>query len=215
MKRVAYLWLMAAVLAALLVSFGAAQSQSLGDYARQVRKQKGQKSAARKQFDDDAMPKSDTISVVGQPRGQMPADDSAKAKAKPEASDDAQANSDSKSETKPDAQSKSDAQAPKDDAAERNQANKDWQKKLQEQKSQIDLLNRELDVMQREYRLRAAAMYADAGNRLRNSSAWDKEDADYKQKIAAKQKAVDDAKQQLEDMKEQARKAGVPAPYRE
>ena len=69
--------------------------------------------------------------------------------------------------------------------------------------------------MQREYQLRAAEMYADAGNRLRNSADWDKQDADYKQKIADKQKAVDDAKQQLDDLEEQARKAGVPAAMRE
>jgi hypothetical protein len=58
-------------------------------------------------------------------------------------------------------------------------------------------------------------MYADVGNRLRNSTAWDKEDADYKQKIADKQKSVDDAKQKLDDMVEEARKAGVPAAMRE
>ena len=76
---------------------------------------------------------------------------------------------------------------------------------------QIDLLGRELDVLQREYQIRAAAMYADAGNRMRNSADWDKQDAQYKQQIADKQKALDDAKQKLEDMQEDARKAGVPA----
>ena len=54
-------------------------------------------------------------------------------------------------------------------------------------------------------------MYADAGNRMRNSTQWDKEEADYKQKITDKQKALDDAKQKLDDMKEDARKAGVPS----
>lgn len=67
----------------------------------------------------------------------------------------------------------------------------------------------------REYRLRAAAFYADAGNRLRNSGAWDKEDAQFKEQIAAKQKALDDAKQALDDMAEQARKSGVPSSMRE
>jgi len=66
-------------------------------------------------------------------------------------------------------------------------------------------------VAQREYRLRAAAFYADAGSRLRNQGSWDKEDAQYKQQIAQKQKALDDAKKALDDMKEQGRKAGVPA----
>jgi len=46
---------------------------------------------------------------------------------------------------------------------------------------------------------------------MRNATQWDKEEADYKQKIADKQKALDDAKQKLEDMKEDARKAGVPS----
>jgi LAS superfamily LD-carboxypeptidase LdcB len=86
---------------------------------------------------------------------------------------------------------------------------------LADQKSKVDLLNRELDVEQREYQLRAAAMYADAGNRLRNSGNWDKEDADYKQKIAEKKKAADAAKQELDDMQEDARKAGVPSSVRE
>jgi len=76
-------------------------------------------------------------------------------------------------------------------------------------------LTRELDVLQREYQIRAAAMYADVGNRLRNSAAWDKQDADYKQQIADKQKALDDAKQKLDDMDEQARKAGVPNSMRD
>ena len=69
--------------------------------------------------------------------------------------------------------------------------------------------------MQREYRLRAAAFYADAGNRLRNQGSWDKEDAQYKQQVAQKQNAVDDAKKALDDLKEQARKAGVPPRVRE
>ena len=77
------------------------------------------------------------------------------------------------------------------------------------------MLTRELDVSQREYQLRAAAFYADAGNRLRNSGTWDKEDADYKQQISQKQKALDDAKQQLDDLQEQARKAGAPSSVRE
>ncbi len=69
-------------------------------------------------------------------------------------------------------------------------------------------------MLQREYQIRAAAMYADAGNRLRNSGDWDKQDAQYKQQIADKQKSLDDAKQKLDDMKEDARKAGVPDSYR-
>jgi hypothetical protein len=58
-------------------------------------------------------------------------------------------------------------------------------------------------------------MYADAGNRLRNSTDWDKQDAQYKQQIADKQKALDEANQKFEDVQEEARKAGAPASVRE
>jgi hypothetical protein len=68
-----------------------------------------------------------------------------------------------------------------------------------------------MDVMQREYRLRAAAFYADAGNRLRNAGSWDKEDTRYKQQLAEKQKTLDSAKEDLQDLRERARKAGVPS----
>jgi hypothetical protein len=54
-------------------------------------------------------------------------------------------------------------------------------------------------------------MYADAGNRLRNQADWDKQDAQYKQQIADKQKTVDDAKEKLGELQEEARKAGMPA----
>ena len=70
-------------------------------------------------------------------------------------------------------------------------------------------------MLQREYQIRAAAMYADAGNRMRNSADWDKQDTQYKQQIADKQKSLDDAKQKLEDMQEEARKAGASASARE
>ena len=102
-----------------------------------------------------------------------------------------------------------------EDQAKKQAEWKGWQDKLSAQKNAIDLSSRELNVLQKEYQLRAAAMYGDAGNRMRNAAEWDKEDADFKQKIADKQKAVDDAKQKLDDMQEEARKAGVPAAMRE
>jgi hypothetical protein len=125
-----------------------------------------------------------------------------------------------KSEAKPDDKApKSTTKTSADEEAEKEAARqaaiKQWEVKLTAQKEQIDLLGRELNVLQREYQIRAAAMYADAGNRIRNQADWDKQDADYKQQIADKQKALDDAKQKLDDMQEDARKAGVPASARE
>jgi len=178
-----------------LVTLGVAQqSDSLGDYARTIRKDK--KPTVAKQYDNDNLPREDKLSVVG----------NATEPAAPQAGQgNAQANKESKEgEVKP-GQTKE----------ERQQAYDEWKSKISAQKDKIDLLSRELDVLQREYRLRAAAFYADAGNRLRGSANWDKEDAQYKQQIDDKQKAVDSAKQELDDMQEQARKAGAPASVRE
>ena len=123
---------------------------------------------------------------------------------------------DVKAETKtPNDKPKSPAKAAEEDEATKQAALKQWEDRLTSQKEQIDLLSRELNVLEREYQIRAAAMYADAGNRMRNETAWDKEDADYKKKIDEKKKAVDAAKQELDDMEENARRAGVPSSVRE
>jgi hypothetical protein len=192
----------------------ATSGSSLGDYARQVRKDSGQPKAKPKVFDNDNLPKDDKLSVVGAPVASAtdtgveakPAEGPTEAKAAEGAAAGAPV-----TEAKPPATTKTSDQ----EAVERQAAWKQWVQRLSEQKNQIDLLQRELDVLQREYQIRAAAFYADAGNRMRNSASWDKQDADYKQQIADKQKAVDDAKQKLDDLEEEARKAGVPASMRD
>jgi hypothetical protein len=186
-----------------------APGSSLGDYARQVRKDSGQPKAKPKVFDNDNLPREDKLSIVGTqpPAPPEKAAGEAPAEAKP-----AQATA----ATAATAPAGAAAAAPSEEEEARRQAlNKQWQERLAAQRDQIDLLQRELDVLQREYQIRAAAFYADAGNRIRNSAAWDKQDGDYKQQIAAKQKALDEAKQKLEDLQEEARRAGVPSSVRE
>ncbi len=175
----------------------AAPSQSLADYARSVRKDK--KAEAPKVFDNDNLPTQDKLSVVGNATDGSAAAPQTNAAASPDAAD----------------PSKPAAIKPGDSKEDRQKVFDEWKGKIDEQKDDISLLSRELDVLQREYRLRAAAFYADAGNRLRDSKDWDKEDAQYKQQIADKQKIVDDAKQKLEDLQEEARKAGAPTSSRE
>jgi hypothetical protein len=199
MKRIAYVFLAEIVLTGILAGVSGAQSEPLGDYARSIRKEEKAPASAKK-YDNDNLPSSDNISVVGNatdsagPEDANPAPDTTAAK--PE---------DGTTTPAPAAQ----------DATKKTDPNDAWKQKIADQQGKVDLLSRELDVTQREYRLRAAAFYADAGNRLRGSANWDKEDAGYKQQIAQKQKAVDDAKKTLDDLKEQARKAGVPAKLRE
>jgi hypothetical protein len=232
MKRITYVWIAALLLAALASHSAIAQSSdSLGDYARANRKDK---KATAKQFDNDNLPKNDKLSVVGQP----PADPDNK-------SDGAQADANAvdprSGEDKPADKATDKSQAPeadaaksapkaddaakkpaddtkdeaKDDAAAKQKSDEGWKNRISAQKEKLDLLTRELDVMQREYRLRAAAFYADAGNRMRNAGTWDQEDAKYKDQIDQKQKAIDSAKQELNSLQDQARKEGVPAGMRE
>ena len=181
MKRIAYV----GILVGLLVPLAGAQSGSLGDYARAARKEN--KTVATKKFDNDNLPKTDKLSVVG-----------------PTASEDEQASI-------PTNQAQNDTPTQPAAATADKPKPEEWKGKIADQKTKLDMLSRELDVAQREYRLRAAAMYGDAGARLRNQGAWDKEDANYKKQLEDKQQALDDAKQSLNDMQEQARKAGVPA----
>jgi hypothetical protein len=201
MKRIKHIGLgFALASSTLLLSFLAvAQSttstpeqSSLGDYARKVRKDPAAK-AKPKVFDNDNLPTDDKISIVGQTPTAEAGDKSAAADSK-----------DKDAAAKP-------VSSADDEQAKKKAVWKGWQDKMTAQKDAIDLAGRELDVLTREYQLRTAAMYADAGNRMRNAAQWDKEEAEYKQKIADKAKAVDEAKQKLEDTKEEARKAGVPA----
>jgi hypothetical protein len=187
MKRIGY-WLIAAViLTGVAVAQSAdPQSESLGDYARTVRKERKPDPNVKK-FDNDNLPTTEKISVIGN------------------------AGDDTSSSTA----SQAPANSEQNTAKQAQQNNDEWKTKIAAQKDKADLLARELDVLQREYKLRAAAMYADAGNRMRNETSWDKEDAQYKQQIADKQKTLDDAKKELADMQEEARKAGVPSSARE
>jgi len=204
MKRTTFVLLAGILMPGLLTALSSAQTTtvqepSLGSYARAVKKDKKPQTAAAKKWDNDNLPKDDTISVVGN-GSTASADGSAASAGEAQAT----ASSSDKSAVQP-GQSQEQRQVIYDQ----------WQQRISAQQAQVDLLQRELDVNQREYRVRAAAFYADAGDRLRNSAAWDKEDADYKQKIAEKQKALDDAKQKITDMQEEARKSGVPSSSRE
>jgi hypothetical protein len=200
---------------------GTPSGSSLGDYARQVRKDPGA-AQKKKVFDNDNLPVDDKLSIVGPTPASTPSSDTS-AEAKPAdsataapASIDAKAGStDAKPGTNAQTQLKIVPKTAEEEAAakdaDKQAAMKQWADKIAAQKDQIDLIARELDVLQREYQIRAAAMYADAGNRMRNSGDWDKQDTQYKQQIADKQKSLEEAKQKLDDMQEGARKAGVPA----
>jgi hypothetical protein len=222
MNRITYVWLAAIVLAGMLIDSLSAQNAvgqnasaqnsttqvanppdvSLGSYARALKKTK--KEQATKQFDNDNLPRQDTLSVVGSDSGASSSTNMPDQQGTP-------ADSKSADPTKAGMPTTTAGQSQE----QREQVYDQWKQKLSSQQSEINSLAHELDLQQREYKLRAAEMYGDAGARLRNKEAWDKEDADYKQQMADKQKALDEAKQKLTDMQEDARKAGVPSSVRE
>ena len=190
-------------------SQSASSGQSLGEYARQVRRTPDSSTKARV-FDNDNLPRTDKLSIVGTPPpppGSAATEGASESATTAAGEAKAGAGGNQANASKP-------ANTPEDKSA-KDAAIKQWSDKIDSQQQQIDLLSRELDVTQREYQLRAAAMYADAGNRLRNSADWDKQDAQFKQQIADKQKALDDAKQKMDDLKDQAHKAGMPESVQE
>jgi hypothetical protein len=176
------LLLLGAAASAQTSSASQSSGQSLGDAARAARKNKPQSDTATRHYDNDNLPTNETLSVVGPDPSQTPG------------------------QTATQQSAAADAKAA---AVAQKQSADDMQTKLDAQKAKIDQLSHELDLDQREYRLRAAAFYSDAGNRLRNAAQWDKDDAEYKTDMETKQKALDDAKAQLTDLQEQARKSGV------
>jgi len=215
MKRTFY-FLLTAVLGFTLAGAAAAQSQnqSLGDYARAVKKTKGSpaRTAAPKVYDNENLPADATLSVVGTPS----ANDSAE-KTDQQKTNDTKADGKAADSAKPDAKP-ADASEKKQDvqlksgqsAQDRDKAIEALKNKLDDQKDKISLLSRELDVLQREYQLKVSEFYSDTAARVQNPNGLVDVDAKYKQQIADKQKAVDDAKAALTNMQDEGRRSGAP-----
>ncbi len=184
------------------------QNPSLGDYARAVKKTKpAATKAAVKTYDNDNLPRESSLSVVGTSPEPAPGADSAKDKDEKAAADTSKADPKADAEKKP--ENKGEIK-PGQTPEERKKAYEVWQKRIDGQKEKVDLLSREVEVLQREERMRQAAFYADAGNRLRNTAVWDSEEAKYQQQVAEKQKKLDEAKTKLGDLQDEAHKAGAP-----
>ncbi len=193
MKRMT--WMMGTM--ALLLGAAVASAQSLGDVARANHKAKSHKPTATRHFDNDNLPTNQQVSVVGP----EPSGDTSTNQASTAGKDTAKTGKEGASpDGKAQAAEKKAEKSPEDIL----------KGKIDAQKLKIDDLSKDLDVTQREYRLRAVEMYSDAGNRLRNAAQWDKDDAGYKKQIADKQAALDDAKQQLTVMEEQLRTGEAP-----
>jgi PAB1-binding protein PBP1 len=159
-----------------------AQSASLGDYARSVRQNKPQATKApAKVYDNDNLP-SATISVVG--GASQTGTDAAKA-----------AGSGLKTDEKSD--NKQPEIKPGQSLEERRNVFAAWKTRISDQKKKVDALAHDLDDFQH-------------NSTLAQVSVWP-ETQKYGQGLADKRKALAQAKADLSDLQEQARKAGVPA----
>src|SRR5262245_3599140 len=166
---------------------GAVCAQSLGEAARQARKKKSAPSPAQKVYTNENLPTNAPISIM---------------------SGSGVAESTKSDEKKDAAASAGGAKAEETAGAKKDQD--EWRARFAEQKNKIQILERELDVLQREHQIQVAVYYADAGSRLRDDRRWADQDRKYKSDVDEKQKQIAAAKQQLEDMRDQARKAGLP-----
>jgi len=183
-------------------ALGQATSQPLGDYARSVKKSKAAPApAAAKVYDNDNLPTAASVSVVGNSAAGTDNANNSEAKDANAPSAPAGATADKKE----DPQIK--AGQPID---QRKEALDVWKQKLDDQNDKIKTLAHELDIVEREYRVKASEYYADTARRTQNPTGFAKDDADYKNQIADKQKTLDDAKAKLNDLQEEARKAGAP-----
>ncbi|MFB3813305.1 MAG: hypothetical protein ACE14L_04265 [Terriglobales bacterium] len=183
MKRLAFTVLL------LFVALPALAQESLGDIARRERANK--KPPAKVFTNDDLAARTGPVNVVGvapAPDGEPKAEDEEEKAAEPE------------KDGEP-------GKAAKGEKAAEEKSN--YPARYQEQKNKVEFLQRELDVLQRELRLSTAAYYADAGVRFRDEKNWAEQNRKYHADIAAKQKELADARAELEDLTEDARRSGL------
>lgn len=193
------------LLVILIISASAMAQQSLGDAARQASKDKSPGPTTKVYTNDDLK--------AGAPPAQTPSDASQTSATETNAAaTDKAATADGKEAKDKEAkdEDKDKDKAKKSDSPEdQAKLDKEWADKIQGQKDSIALIERELDVLQRENKLRAADYYADAGTRLRDEKKYADDDRKYRDQIDAKQKELDDAKTKLDEMRDEARKAGA------
>ncbi len=206
MKRIANIFGLL-ILAGLLGGVAAAQNDSLADAARLHKRQQEGKPVATKVFTNDNLPSTETISTVGgQPGPGDPSPNGAVGEGQPTPSDASQ--TPAKAETSADGK-------PVDPAKERQKTWEDWRDKIQKQKAAVEQMQKDNEEMEKQYRLTAGAVYGNPANRINNGEQWAKEDAAFRQQMDQKKKAIEDGKQKIDDLQEEARRAGVPSAFRD
>ncbi len=178
---------LACLLIAAAVSVSSLAAQTLADRARELRKEKRTPSANDKVFTNETLNLRPGPSITT--GVEKPADASTPAKADATAEDAAP-------EVTPD-EAKAAAAA-------------EYKSKIEKAKGELATLQRELDIAQREAKLRQAQFYSDAGNRLRNERAFADEQRKTEADMADKQAKITATTALLESLRSEARRAGIP-----
>ena len=186
MKRNLLFTALALTIASCGTAFAQTSNQDLVAAARKAREQQKKAPATKVWTNDD---------IASHPAPAAPA---------------AAAAADAKAGEAKDATAEKPAEAAKDTSADdKAKAAAAMQRKIDAQKAEIATLSTQADIAEREFKLQVATYYADAGNSLRDPKKWaDERDAKQKE-INDKKAAVDTAKAKLQDLLEQARKAGI------
>ena len=167
---------------------GSLAAQTLADRARELRKEKRTPSANEKVYTNES------LSLRPAPAISEKSGDGKAADAKP-ADKAAAAEADEEAALTPDEQKAALAA--------------DLKGKIDSAKSELATLQRELEIASREQKLRTAQYYADAGNRLRDERKFVEEENRNRTEMAEKQKKIADTSALIENLRSQARRAGI------
>lgn len=194
-----------ALLTMAVLNVSPAEAQSLGDAARRNRQDK---KAPSKVYTNDNLPVNGTISIIGAEPPAAPAPETAKAAAAKESSTETagEASNNTAPEATPETSNALDKKAATSVRAQRDEELRSNAGKM---KAEIAQLEREVDLLNREFRLRAATYYADAGNSLRDPKQWADQQRQHETQMKEKQAALESSKQKFAELQEQGRRAGM------
>ena len=201
MKRTVYMFGLL-IFAGVLAGVATAQEDSLADAARLHKRQQQGKPVATKVFTNDNLPTTETISTVGAPPADTPP---------------ANVATDTPSDTNP-APPKDGASPdakPGAQAKQQKKTWKNWRDKIQQQKQAVEQMQKDTAELEKQYRLASLMAYSNAAEHGNKSAQTDGDDAVYREQMEQKKKALEESKQKIDDLQEEARRAGVPSGFRD
>ena len=160
-------------------------AQTLADRARELRKEKRTPSANEKVFTNETLNLRPGPTISDKTEG-----------GKDAKKDPADAEGDEEKTLTPD--------------EEKAKTASEYKDKIEKAKSELVTVQRELDIAQRENRLRVAQYYSDAGNKLRDEKKFAEDERRNQADMADKQKKLSDTQALIERLRSEARRAGVP-----